>query len=166
MLNPDLRARMGKAGQKRAETLFDWAAVVPQMQDLFAELGAIRAAADPKRFPPTPASLLPTGPSPMASFASFPTEQIKRAGPERYVMRPIPNPLPVRDTWSLRNYAPTRRIFEPLADIEKVAAAVEAAASAGAASTTIAEATGISVLRVERCLLWLLKYDYVERGAG
>jgi glycosyltransferase involved in cell wall biosynthesis len=166
MLNPDLRARMGKAGQKRAQTLFDWAAVVPQMQDLFAELGAIRAAADPKRFPPTPASLLPTGPSPMAYFSSFPTEQIKRAGPERYVMRPIPNPLPVRDTWNLRNYAPTRRIFEPLADIEKVAAAVEAAASDGAASTTIAEATGISVLRVERCLLWLLKYDYVERGAG
>lgn len=166
MLNPDLRARMGKAGQKRAQTLFDWAAVVPQMQDLFAELGAIRAAADPKRFPPTSASLLPTGPSPMAYLASFPTEQIKRAGPERYVMRPNPTALPVRDTWNLRNYAPTWRVFEPLADIEKVLAAVEAAASDGAASKTIAEATGISVLRVERCLLWLLKYDYVERGAG
>ncbi len=102
----------------------------------------------------------------MAYLSSFPTEQIKRAGPERYVMRPNPTALPVRDTWNLRNYAPTWRVFEPLADIEKVLAAVEAAASDGAASKTIAEATGISVLRVERCLLWLLKYDYVERGAG
>jgi len=166
MLNPDLRAKLGKAGQKRAQTLFDWAAVVPQMQDLFAELGAIRAAADPNRYPPTPASLLPTGPSPMAYLAAFPTEQIKRAGPERYVMRPTPNLLPIRDTWNLRDYAPTRRIFEPLEHIESVAAAVGAAASDGATSTTIAEATGISVLRVERCLLWLLKYDYVQRGAG
>ncbi len=137
------------------------------MQDLFAELGAIRAAADPKRFPPDTRQPVANRAVADGLFLIFPdrADQARRAGA---LCHAPPSPIPCRSVTHgiCAATAPTRRIFEPLADIEKVAAAVEAAASDGAASTTIAEATGISVLRVERCLLWLLKYDYVERGAG
>lgn len=165
MLNPDLRAKMGNAGRNRARRLFDWAAVVPQMQDLFAELDAIRRRADPARFPPSPATLLPTAPSPMAYFASFPTDRIKRAGPARYRSRPSANRLPIAEIWALRDYQATRRIFESMADVERVAGVVEDAGAAGLASAEIAKATGLNILRVERCLLWLMKYDYLDMGA-
>ena len=166
MQNPDLRARLGDAGRDRARRLFDWAAVVPQMQDLFAELDTIRRRADPAQFPPTPATLLPTGPSPMAYFASFPTEIIKRGGPARYRQRQNPSGLSIAEVWTLRDYQTTRRVFEALPDIEKVFALVVVSGAAGLMSVEIAKATGMNILRVERCLLWLMKYDYVDMGAG
>ncbi|MEY4872301.1 MAG: hypothetical protein RLZZ563_1631 [Pseudomonadota bacterium] len=166
MQNADLRARLGNAGRDRARRLFDWSAVVPQMQDLFAELDAIRRRADPARFPPTPATLLPTAPSPMAYFASFPTEIIKRGGPARYRQRSNPSVRAIADVWALRDYPATRRVFEALPDIEKVFAAVAETGAAGIQSVEIAKATGMNILRVERCLLWLMKYDYVDMGAG
>lgn len=165
MQNPDLRAKLGNAGRQRARRLFDWAVVVPQMQDLFAELHAIRSRADPARFPPSPATLLPTAPSPTAYFASFPTEIIKRAGPARYRQRQTPNGHSLADVWALRDYQATRRLFESLTDIEKVHATVVAAGKAGLASGEIAGATGMNILRVERCLLWLMKYDWLEMEA-
>ncbi len=41
--DPDKRAAMGNAGRDRAERLYDWSAVIPQYQALWAELNARRA---------------------------------------------------------------------------------------------------------------------------
>jgi alpha-maltose-1-phosphate synthase len=38
----DLRAKMGEAGRRRANTLFDWRVVLPQYQELFSELASVR----------------------------------------------------------------------------------------------------------------------------
>jgi glycosyltransferase involved in cell wall biosynthesis len=48
--NPDLRRRMGKAGRRRARTLYAWDAIYRQYQDLWAELADRRrsALADPR----------------------------------------------------------------------------------------------------------------------
>jgi hypothetical protein len=66
---PDLRARMGAAGQARAQGEFDWREIVPRYQALWAELGAIRRAA-----PPTPQPRdNPWRMDPFTLFASYPT---------------------------------------------------------------------------------------------
>ncbi|RYI25272.1 MAG: glycosyltransferase, partial [Acetobacteraceae bacterium] len=49
--DPDLRARMGAAGQKRARRFYDWSAVIPQMQALWGEQAAMLAHARAKSGP-------------------------------------------------------------------------------------------------------------------
>lgn len=149
-----LRQRMGAAAKARARALYDWGVVVPQMQDLFAELDARRRAADPAAHPPMPAGLLPVAPSPMAYFASFPTELL----PEGVVHRWVGGTVPVGRAFDMRDYAATRRLFEKREDVERVADALRAAGQATAAA--LARETGFGVLKVERCLLWLVKYGF------
>ena len=155
---PDLRARMGAAGRARARALFDWGVVVPAMQDLFAELDAIRRRADPARHPAITAARLPVAPSPATYFAGFPT----RALPVQMVYRWTGGAVALARLWSLRDYATTRRIFEAPQDVTTVAETLAARGVATAAE--IAGATGQSVVRVERCLLWLMKYGMAGEG--
>lgn len=155
---PDLRARMGAAGRARARALFDWGVVVPAMQDLFAELDAIRLRADPSQHLPINPAHLPVAPSPATYFAGFPT----RALPKGMRYRWQGGAVSVARLWSVRDYTTTRRIFETP---ENVMAVAEALAAQGVATAEeIAGATGLSVARVERCLLWLMKYGLIEEG--
>jgi hypothetical protein len=157
MIDADLRARMGAAGRTRARALFDWGAVVPQMQDLFAEMDARRRAADPAQHPRMRATHLPVAPSPMVLFGSFPSTLLPMGA--RFLWRG--GDLPVGRVFALRDYAPTRRLFETQADVERVADALRAAGAATAPA--LAGPTGFAVLKVERCLLWLMKYGFAER---
>ena len=52
--------------------MFDWAAVIPQMQDLFAELSAIRKRVDATGHPPVSPHHLPVAPSPRARSVRSP----------------------------------------------------------------------------------------------
>lgn len=159
MQNPDLRARMGAAGLARARGMFDWSVVIAQMQDLFAELSAIRKAADPVKHPPLSPHHVPVAPSPMVIFDSFPTAHLPRNGAARFAARA--SGVTVAEVWALRDYAKTGREFEPLALVTRVMAAVTAAGDAGATADALSAATKIPVIRVERGLLWLLKYDFI-----
>jgi glycosyltransferase involved in cell wall biosynthesis len=72
--NPDLRSRMGAAAQARARQDFDWKAIIPRYEALWAELNARRLAA-----PPEPPQIRnregnPWLPDPFRMFASYPTE--------------------------------------------------------------------------------------------
>lgn len=154
-----LRARMGEAGRARARALFDWGAVVPQMQDLFAELDARRRAADPARFAALPATMLPVAPSPMTYLGGFPTAQLAQGA--RFVWRG--GIVPVARALALRDYAVTRRVFEGPQDVVKVADALRERGSATAQE--VAAATGFGILKTERCLMWLMKYDYAAEEA-
>lgn len=156
MLEPDLRARMGAAGRARARSLFDWGVVVPAMQDLFVELAARRWRADPARHPAISAAALPVAPSPAHYFAHFPTRALPRAMRYRW----SGGALEVARMWELRDYAATRRLFELPSVVVAVAEALAALGEGGAEE--ISATTGQSVARVERCLLWLMKYGYVE----
>jgi len=69
--NAELRARMGAAGQQRAREVFDWSAVIPQYQALWAELGRRRAAAGPR-----PGQENPYRPDPFRMFAAYPTDAL------------------------------------------------------------------------------------------
>lgn len=66
----DLRRKMGAAGQARAREVYDWARIIPQYEDLWAELNEERkraaggAAAN---------SSWPARPDPFAAFEAYPT---------------------------------------------------------------------------------------------
>jgi alpha-maltose-1-phosphate synthase len=67
-----LRRRMGEAGRRRAEALYDWRTVIASYQALWAEL-AERRRSDPSLMDrPTPATN-PARPDPFAAFASYPS---------------------------------------------------------------------------------------------
>lgn len=78
--DPDLRRRMGAAGEARARSDYDWAVVYRRYRDLWAELDAIRmrALADPAtrawldRAPKAQAAHL----DPHSSFAVYPTAHV------------------------------------------------------------------------------------------
>ena len=77
--DPALRARMGEAGVRRAQSVYDWRHVIPAYQSLWEELanrrehGGESAARPPTRAPH------PLRPDPYRMFAGFPTEQIARS---------------------------------------------------------------------------------------
>lgn len=157
MDSPDLRARMGAAGRERARRHFDWSVIVPRMQALFAELDAIRLAADSARHPRLSPHELPVGPSPMALFAAFPTRQLARGA--RFFWTGTAT-LSVAEAFALRDYQATRRLFETPEHVEATAKVLQARGSATAAE--LAQDLGHPLLRVERCLLWLMKYGYAD----
>lgn len=161
MTDADLRARMGAAGQSRARALFDWRVVVPAMQDLFGELDSIRRRADPALHPPLAAAALPVAPSPMTYFGTFPTALLAKDRPYRWTGTTT---VAIIRMLALRDYPVTKRIFETPEDVARVADALARRGRATAAE--IASDMNASVLKVERCLLWLMKYDYAEWEAS
>lgn len=156
--NPDLRKRMGAAGAARARALYDWAQIVPRMQDLWAEQDAVRhaGAASARRYP---ADGLPVAPSPTALFGGYPTERAVFAG-ARFVASDLTLRASLRDVLAVRNYHGLKRMFASPDNIAGVLAAVTAGAAGLAA---IEAATGLKTQGVERILIWLLKYDFVRR---
>ncbi|HEV2530861.1 glycosyltransferase family 4 protein [Phenylobacterium sp.] len=77
VLNPDERRRMGENAKARAREVFDWAAIIPQYQALWAEQNARRLAA-----PPAPATREnPYKPDPFTLFQSYPTRHLSARTP-------------------------------------------------------------------------------------
>ena len=162
----DLRARMGTAGQARARALYDWRVVIPQMQALWAEQGAMLAHARARGGPdiaPRDGGLIPVGPAPDQMFASYPT----RFAPDGRRLCAVPlglRPGP-RDTLTLRNYAARRRLLEDPARIEAILAAFAAAGPSGATEAEVAATTRLPLSVIARIALWLLKFHFLIEAA-
>lgn len=69
--SPQLRAKMREAGRRRIAETFDWKVVVGGLQDLLAELEAIRLAAPPEELK---YKRNPTKTEPFGAFARFATQ--------------------------------------------------------------------------------------------
>ncbi|OGA99008.1 MAG: hypothetical protein A3E79_03605 [Burkholderiales bacterium RIFCSPHIGHO2_12_FULL_61_11] len=72
--SPELRRQMGEAGRQRARQVYDWAAIIPQYEALWAQLAEIRKAQAPALKPqphPWPARM-----DPFHAFASYPTHSL------------------------------------------------------------------------------------------
>ena len=160
--DPALRARMGAAGQARARALYDWAAVIPQMQALWGEQAAMLAHARSRGGAGLHAispDLVPVGPAIDQMFAAYPTAV---APQDRRLAAVLPGSVPSpREMAELRNYAFRRRLIEDPARIETVLAAYRAAGHPGASEAEIAAATRLPVPVIARISLWLLKYRYL-----
>lgn len=72
--SPELRRQMGEAGRQRARQVYDWAAIIPQYEALWAHLSEVRRAQAPAIKPlshPWPARM-----DPFHAFASYPTRTL------------------------------------------------------------------------------------------
>lgn len=156
--NPDLRQRMGQAALARAQSLYDWQAVIPQMQALWAEQIARKTAAAAKSYRIRGYSL-PVAPSPSLLFAGYPSETARLAG--QSFTAPDRSGLPsLAEVLALRNYQALNRIFAEPDQIATIYAAVQ---SGQATLAAICQATRMREMFVERVLMWLLKYDFLRR---
>ena len=157
--NPALRAEMGQAALARVKSQYDWTAVIPQMQALWAEQIARKTAAHAKAYRIRGYSL-PIAPSPTLLFASYPTE-VANPGTERF-HAPDRSGLPsLGDVLALRHYQGLNRIFAEPVQIATVYSAVQSG------QATVAQISLITQMRdvfVERVLIWLLKYDFIRRS--
>jgi len=72
-LSAELRKQMGEAGRQRARAVYDWSAIIPQYEALWAQLSVIRQAQkDLKPLPhPWPARM-----DPFHAFAAYPTQTL------------------------------------------------------------------------------------------
>lgn len=150
--NPALRRRMGDAGRQRANDVYDWSVIIPQMQDFWGELSAIRnrlAGDAPKSGP------VPMAPSPMDIFASYPTAQL-RSGKGRFTA--VEGEASVAQIYTARRYKKLKQAFESMETLEKVHQALCAAGQSGAATPDLAHTMQINQVTVERACLWLVKY--------
>jgi Glycosyl transferases group 1 len=159
--NPDLRRQMGAAGKLRARQIYDWAQIVPQMQDLWGEQDAMRRANAAQSVLYAP-DAIPNAPSPTALFASYPTQQVTFAD-TRFVARDLTQRVGLAEMLSLRNYQALKTIFAPPDRIAAVLAAVTAAGDTGARLPSISASAGLKPQTAERILIWLLKYDFIRR---
>lgn len=160
--NPDLRVRMGRAGQARARAHYDWAAVIPQMQALWAEQAAMLAQARASGAPPPlNAAQLPPAPAPGICFRAWPTAQGAPAD-RRFRARPREDRPGLDETLDLRDYEGLRRLVETRPRTAAVLAALDAAGEAGDTAAGIAAAAGLPERATTRVLYWLMKYDFAE----
>ncbi len=159
--NPELRRSLGAAGKKRADALYDWSRIIPQMQDLWAEQD-LRRRVNAARFRRYAAESLPLAPAPTKLFASYPTEQTAHDG-KRFVAVArdgLPN---LNDTLVARDYLGTKRIFAAPRDIGAVYQAVQSAEGAGLDVPALLALTGLQRNNVDRIVMWLLKYGFLRR---
>ncbi|HEY3948959.1 glycosyltransferase family 4 protein [Phenylobacterium sp.] len=70
--NPELRRAQGERAKARAKAVFDWSAIIPQYQALWAEQTARRQAAASA----PPAANDPFRPDPFTLFAAYPTRHL------------------------------------------------------------------------------------------
>jgi glycosyltransferase involved in cell wall biosynthesis len=152
--NPDLRRRMGEKARIRARNVFDWAAVIPQYQALWAEQNARRLAA-----PPEPARRdNPMRPDPFTLFQSYPTHHLR---PETRVA--LAPGMTVEEAQRLLSHplANYSQIHRP--NLEEVRLVVEHLAQRDS-DTAVGTADAAPVGRksyVQRGLLWLARYGVV-----
>jgi hypothetical protein len=159
--NPDLRARLGAAALRHVRQTYDWAAVIPQMQDLWAEQEGRRSAGLARNHR-IPGHRLPIAPSPTLLFAAYPTEQINTAQ-SRYVATNLTGRPSLTELLALRNYAALKRLFAGEGQIAAVLAAVTGAGDKGADMAELVQTTTLKPIYIDRVLIWLLKYDFIRR---
>jgi glycosyltransferase involved in cell wall biosynthesis len=160
-----LRRRMGAAGQARARALYDWAVVIPQMEELWGEQGAMLAHARTKGGAPrTEPGRLPTGPAPEVMFAGYPTHPPPDHARRRLRAVATGARPDVAATFALRRYSALGRFIEDPARVQTVLDAFAATGPAGATEAEVTAATALHPGAVARAVLWLAKYHFLEEA--
>ena len=153
----DLRARMGAAGVERARRLYDWAAVIPQYEAVWAELGSRRgravSAQDRGRAPANPAAM-----DPFTLYAGYPTTAISGSA----VLRTA-TAADEAEIDRLITLTGARQVRRLPARAEQIAAVAAAIATYGPLTlddlgTRLDLAEGTR----ESAVLWLAKFGLVE----
>lgn len=157
--SPELRKQMGEAGRQRAREVYDWAAIIPQYEALWAKLNEMRQAQakDLKPLPhPWPARM-----DPFHAFAAYPTQTLT----EQTVLGLVDGDVETAITRTLayRQLAMVdfaKVVLPSEAEIRQVLQA--AAAGPKAAVVLIADIPAERQAFVFRSLAWLVKLGVLK----
>lgn len=152
--SPELRKQMGEAGRQRASEVYDWAAIIPQYEALWAQLIELRQTqAKDLKPPPHP---WPARMDPFYAFAAYPSQVLT---PQTLLgLVDAHADAAMRRTMAYRQLAMVDFAKAILPREEEIRAVLEAAA--GGPKTAAALIAGIPAERqpsVFRCLVWLVK---------
>ncbi len=155
VLNAEFRRKLGRQAQARAREVFDWAAVIPQYQALWAELNARRHAAGPA----APQANNPFRPDPFALFAGYPTRHFGKAWTVE-LNRALTWPdIEQRLTLPLTAYSAFNR--PSLDEVRRLVAWLTERPSASVADV-VALFPAMRQGPIERGLLWIARYGVVS----
>ena len=153
--NPDLRARLGAAGRRRAIEVFDWPIVLRAYETLARDLGVIRAGGAEQAPQPWPARA-----DPLSRFQDFATRTTKDN--ETVTLRSDAEALLARIAGlSLADYA-FQAPFLQRADLERLIVVLRRTGPV-TVGALLAEVGGATP-PVRRALAWLFKFGVVEIG--
>ena len=156
--DPDLRRRMGEAGRRRVTAALDWSAIIPQYQDFWQELAERRAAAGPDKHQPV-SPHHPRRLDPFTLFAAYPTATLGaqdrlRLGPAAAdwagAQVVLDRELASVGRWAMGSMTEVEALYGEVARLGECAVA-DLLAPFGADSDR--------ARRLERSLLWLMKFD-------
>ncbi len=149
--NADLRQRMGRAAQQHARTVYDWANIIPVMQDLWRELAQIRRASRTVQ-----SRANPVGPLPFDLFASYASEA-HMTHSEPFIATGTVQLL--REIYKARRIGKIGNPFERQTTLERVMSGLIGEPAKDIA--TLAKELKWNPLTIERSVLFLLKYGLI-----
>ncbi len=156
--DPDMRRRMGQAGQQRARDVYDWAHVIPQMQDFWEELAQLRKAAiNPAQYTGMD---VPVAPNVGHMFASYPTHQ-GTLNDQPLTATPGATVAALKSALNARQFERMRRMVEANNRMEAVLRHFLSSPTP-VTPKMAAGALDISQRAVTRCCHFLLKYDLLR----
>lgn len=159
----DLRAKMGAAGQKRARNHLDWKQIIPQYEDLWAELDAIRNQA---KSDGQIRRNMPIVPDPTLMFANYATELFDRNSTLRISpqMQGLDDAAIVKKIQTIIDTRGLNSLKRKTASLRQYISGLQAIASAPEMTFAdlVMRLEPKSASRAERLVLWYLKYDLVE----
>lgn len=157
--SPELRRQMGEAGRQRAREVYDWAAIIPQYEALWAQLTKIRTAQAKDQQPlphPWPARM-----DPFHAFAAYPTRTLT----EQTVLGLVDGDADtaLKRTLAYRQLAMVDFAKVVLPSEAEIGAVLQAAASGPkAAVALIAAIPAERQAFVFRSLVWLVKLGVLK----
>lgn len=158
--NPDLRKRMGAAGQARALAHFDWSAIIPQYKALWQELDERRATATPGRpdgRPSNPAAIDPT-----VLYQGYPTATL--TGEAVLQSEQALNASEIEGLFDLLGNVAINRAVASSSDLARINGIV---CDEGPLSvSTVIKQSGLSVEAGHSALLWLAKFGLITIVSG
>ncbi|HKP79301.1 MAG TPA: glycosyltransferase family 4 protein [Phenylobacterium sp.] len=153
--DPDLRRRQGEQARIRARQVFDWSAIIPQYQALWAEQAERLAHAGE----PPASRVNPFAPDPFTLFAAYPSRHLARD--DMIALRP-----------GMTEAAAGACLGAALANYSRINPPRPEELSALLAHLTAHGPTPVAILRdlfepprrafVERALFWLARHDVVD----
>jgi len=157
-LSAELRQQMGDAGRQRARAVYDWAAIIPQYEALWAQLSEIRTAQarDLQPLPqPWPARM-----DPFHAFAAYPTQTLS----EQTVLGLVDGDVvtALKRTLAYRQLAMIDFAKGVLPSEAEIQAVLQAAAGPKAALELVARIPAERQAFIFRSLVWLVKLGVLK----
>lgn len=152
--SPDLRQRLGRAGQERARQHFDWKTVIGQYEALWADLAERRQAGAPR-----PRQVPVLRPDPFALFSDYPS------GPLWDDLVVSPGPAPdLLAAFRQRRSLTVASVAPEVPPTEPEAAVLFARLRAGPLTvrSVLADIPAERQAALARGLVWLMKMDLIR----